>query len=141
MLQANAEAVARHYRVADPLPAATAITAYLAWHGAGMPITPGISSGHPVFPARMEALATSVARGRQVYARRCGQCHHPDAVTPSVLVFPRVAAGRPESLERFLERHAPGELLAWDGQLMADVIASLTARLAARPAAAWKPRD
>ena len=52
LLQANAEAVRRHYRLVDPRPVATAITAYLTTHGAGVPLSPGVVAGQPVFPAR-----------------------------------------------------------------------------------------
>src|SRR5713101_4240083 len=40
LLQATAEAVARHYRLADPVPAATAITAYLTALGQDVPVSP-----------------------------------------------------------------------------------------------------
>src|SRR3989304_360824 len=53
LLQANAEAVARHYGLPDPLTAATAITAFLTSLGADVPISPGLSAGQPVFPTRM----------------------------------------------------------------------------------------
>src|SRR3989442_4189601 len=43
LLQANAEAVQRHYGLPDPEErAALAITAYLTWRGAGVPVSPGI---------------------------------------------------------------------------------------------------
>src|SRR5215469_3757750 len=42
LLQANTEAVQRHYRLTDPERPALAITAYLTSHGAGTPISPGI---------------------------------------------------------------------------------------------------
>src|SRR5260370_6900277 len=48
LLQANAEAVQRHYRLRDAERPALAITAYLTSHGAGPPISPGIVAGHPV---------------------------------------------------------------------------------------------
>jgi hypothetical protein len=131
LLQANAEAVKRHYRLADPRPAATAISAYLAAHGAGAPITPGISAGQPAFPGRLRALARAVTEGRRLYAGRCGPCHASAAITPGVAAFPRVGRGRAESLESFLERHpGPGVALAWDGEPMAQVIAYLVSRRA-----------
>jgi len=134
LLQANTEAVSRHYRLPDPLPAATAITAYLTSLGADVPISPGVSAGQPVFPTRMQQLATSVVRGERLYSRRCGQCHNPATVAPSVTTFPRVVGGRAESLEGFLARHQlVGQPLAWDGAAMADVIAYLMSHLAGRP--------
>lgn len=134
LLQANAEAVERHYRLHDPLPAATAITAYLTSLGADVPVSPGVSAGQPVFPARMQALAASVVRGERLYARRCGQCHKPAAAPISVTAFPRVVEGRAESLEWFIERHQPLQPpLAWDGQATADVIAYLMSQVAGRP--------
>lgn len=126
LLQATAEAVRLHYRLADPRPAATAITAYLTVHGAGIPPSPGVIDGQPVFPARLRALASSVTRGGRLYASRCASCHDPDAVSRAAANFPRVREGRGESLEDVLERHAfPGEPLAWDSQAMADVVAYL----------------
>ncbi len=133
LLQANAEAVERHYGHADPRPAATAITAYLAAQAAGFPRTPGVAAGQPVFPARLRALAKSVARGRGLYARHCAACHTPPAIAPALATFPRTRGGRAESLEGFLEHHArPGEALAWDGPAMADLAAYLTAEPADR---------
>jgi mono/diheme cytochrome c family protein len=134
LLQANAEAVERHYRLADPLPAATAITAFLTAQAAGVPISPGISAGQPVFAARMQALAGSVLRGKQHYAGRCGQCHKPFDLAPSATAFPRAEGGRPESLELFLEGHRPLQpSLAWDGQATADIMAYLMSQAAGRP--------
>ncbi len=134
-LQANAEAVRRHYGVAEPRPVATAITAYLAAHGAGRPPTPGIAAGQPVFPARLAELARSVARGQGLYARRCAACHDESSSGEAVTRFPRVQDGRGESLEAFLEHHTTAlPPLAWDGQPMADVIAYLLARRAGGPA-------
>ncbi len=134
LLQANAEAVARHYRLADTLPAATALTAYLTWHGLGLPIAPGVSPGQPVFPERMRALAASVAVGHRVFAERCGRCHDAATFTPSVTAFPRMAGGRPESLEEFLEHHASASThLSWSSPTMADLIAYLMSRIAGRP--------
>ncbi len=134
LLQANAEAIQRHYGPADPLPAATAITAYLMAQGRDVPISPGISAGQPVFPTRMQELAASVRRGERLYARRCSHCHDPVATAPSVTAFPRTLNGRPESIESFLERHrTSGQPLAWDEQAMADLIAYLMSHLAGRP--------
>jgi len=134
LLQVNAEAVARHYRVEDPRPAAVAITAYLTWLAGGAPVTPGISAGQPIFAARLEALSTSVERGAQVFDVQCRNCHERDAVAARVLAFPRVARARVEWLEGFLEGHvSPGEVLTWDGPRMADLISYLVSRLAGRP--------
>lgn len=133
LLQANAEAVRRHYGHADPRRAATAITAYLTAPGDGGPRTPGLAAGQPVFPARLGALAESVVRGRRLYARRCAVCHTPAAIAPALAAFPRVRDGRAESLEGFLEDHAgPSTALAWDSPAMADLIATLTAELVHR---------
>lgn len=134
LLQANAEAVERHYRLADPLPAATAITAYLSTQGAGVPISPGISDGQPVFPARMKQLAASVSRGERLYANRCNQCHQASTVAPSITAFLRVVNGHAEPLEGYLQRHQSlGRQLSWDGQATADVIAFLTSHAIGRP--------
>lgn len=134
LLQANAEAVARHYGLPDPLPAATAITAFLTSLGADVPISPGVSAGQPVFPTRMRELAASVVRGERLYARTCSQCHDAKAVAPSITAFPRVVDGPVESLEGFLERHhSLKRSLAWDGPAMADLIAYLTSRAPGRP--------
>lgn len=102
---ANAEAVSRHYRLADPVPAATAITAYLSALGRDTLVSPGISAGQPVLPARIRALVQSVERGARVFAQRCGHCHRAAAVAPAVRAFPRIEGGRPESLESFLSMH------------------------------------
>jgi cytochrome c553 len=134
LLQANADAVKRHYRLSDPRPGATAITAYLVAGGAGVPITPGISAGQPTFPERLRALSRAVAEGRRLYARRCGPCHAPTAITSKVAAFPRVARGHAESLEIFLERHpVPDAPLRWDGEPMAQLIAYLVSGRAGRP--------
>jgi len=134
LLQANAEAVERHYRLADPLLAATAITAFLTAQAAGVLISPGISAGQPVFPVRMQALTASVVRGEGLYARICGQCHKPAAAAASVRAFPRVVKGRAESLEGFIERHQSlGQQLSWDGQATADIMAYLMSQAAGRP--------
>ncbi len=131
LLQVNAEAVTRHYRLQDPRPAAIAITAYLTWLAGEVPLTPGMSAGQPIFPARLQALATSVERGGRVFSVRCGTCHDDAAVAARSAAFPRVEGGRGEGLEGFLEEHAgraPG--LGWDGASMADLVAYLTARRA-----------
>lgn len=134
LLQANAEAVSRHYRLQEPLPAATAITAYVTSVGTGVPISPGLSAGQPIFPTRMRALAASVARGERLYARRCNPCHAVAAVVLSATAFPLVVAGQAESLESFLEHHQLLKRpLPWDGQAMADVIAYLVSRVGGRP--------
>lgn len=134
LLQANAEAVALHYRMADPRPAATAITAYLTALGMDLPLSPGISPGQPTFPERIRELAASVTRGRGIFARQCGECHRPSAMAASVRAFPRVRDGQAESLESFLEGHGSSRRpLAWDGQPMADVVAFLVSQLAGRP--------
>jgi cytochrome c553 len=130
LLEANVEAVQRHYGLPEPERPALAITAYLTSHGAGMPVSPGIVAGQPVFEGRLQALAESVARGERLYARRCESCHDPGAVAPAALLFPRAVNGQVESLERFLGHHRP-ELA--DGQPSADVIAFLMSRLAGRP--------
>lgn len=128
LLQANAEAVRRHYRLVDPRPVATAITAYLTTHGAGVPLSPGVVAGQPVFPARLRALGESVARGRRLYARRCATCHAAPAIVSAVGGFPRGRGHSAESLEDFLDRHAsPPGLLPWDSLAMADVISHLVA--------------
>lgn len=134
LLQANAEAVARHYGLEDPRPAATAITAYLTRLGADTIITPAVSAGQPVFPERMARLAASVTRGERVYARRCESCHRVPEVAVRVLAFPRLREGRPEPVESFLEDHRPlTPRLRWDGQEVADLMAALMARIAGRP--------
>src|SRR5262245_24479494 len=133
LLQANAEAVKRHYGHTDPRPAATAITAYLAAQAAGLPLTPGRAERQPAFATRLHALGESVVRGSLLYARRCATCHASVAIAPTLAAFPRVRGGRPESLEDFLEHHAGKQrALAWDSPAMADVIAYLTTEVAGR---------
>jgi cytochrome c553 len=134
LLQANAEAVRRHYGLADPERPALAITAYLISRGIGLPVSPGIIPGEPVFESRIRALDESVGRGARLFARRCRTCHDPRAVTGVALLFPRTVDGRVESLEEFLGRHRP-ELppLGWEGQSTADIIAFLMSRLAGQP--------
>lgn len=135
LLQANAEAVQRHYGLPDAERPALALTAYLTARGSGVPVSPGIVPGQPVFEGRLRALADSVRRGERLFARRCRSCHDPGAVAPAVLLFPRVVDSQVESLERFLGRHRPDPPpLGWDGQPSADVIAFLMSRLAGRPA-------
>src|SRR5437870_11561026 len=74
LLQANAEAVQRHYGLADPEQVALAITAYLTSRGTGVPVSPGIVAGQPVFEGRLRALAD---RSEE---RRVGEgCWPPDA--------------------------------------------------------------
>jgi mono/diheme cytochrome c family protein len=126
LFQANAEAVARHYRLSDPRRAAAAITAYLVAQGAGLPLSPGISEGQPVIPERLQALAASVERGRALFARRCEACHGAGKVALTLTAYPRAVDGRPESLEEFLERHRDAQPLVWNGQATADLIAYLT---------------
>ena len=134
LLQANAEAVRRHYGLSDPERAACAITAYLTWRGSGVPVSPGIVAGQPVFESRLRALAESVGRGARLYARRCERCHDPGTAAPAALRFPRAVRGQVESLERLLGRHPPDlPPLAWDGQPIADIVAFLHSRLAGRP--------
>jgi mono/diheme cytochrome c family protein len=106
----------------------------LTAQAAGVPISPGISVGQPVFPARMQALAGSVLRGKHLYAGRCGHCHKPFDLAPSATAFPRVVKGRAESLEGFIERHQPLQPpLAWDGQATADIMAYLMSQAPGRP--------
>lgn len=134
LLQANAEAAARHYRLADALPAATALTTYLTWHGAGVPISPGVSPGQPAFPERMRALAASVARGDRLYASRCARCHDAGEIAEAAGSFPRVESGRVVTLEGFLEGHpSTSQGLPWDSPAMADLIAYLMSRISGQP--------
>jgi cytochrome c553 len=134
LLQANAEAVRRHYGRRDPERVAVAITAYLTWRGAGVPVAPGIVAGQPVFETRLHALSASVARGERVYARRCGACHAAATVARVTARFPRVVDGRGQSLEGFIAGHRPGQpSLAWDSPPIADVIAFLMSHLVGRP--------
>ena len=137
LLQANAEAVARHYRPRDPRPAAAAITAYLGALGAGVPVSPGLALGQPVLPKRLLTLAASVARGRARYGRECSVCHDARAPAPAAAWFPREVDGRVEWLEDFLAEHAARargkERLAWDAPEMADLVAYLVSHLAGRP--------
>jgi len=132
LLQATAEAVRRHYGLADPEPVAVAVAAFLDRQGAGLALSPGVAAGQPVFEMRLRALAASVARGRTRYVKRCGDCHDAEVVAAAALAFPRVVDSRAESLERFLERHRPiGRRLSWDSPAIADLIAFLVSTLAA----------
>ncbi|HET8576851.1 MAG TPA: glycosyltransferase [Methylomirabilota bacterium] len=134
LLQANAEAVERHYRLAEPLPVATAITAYLDTLASDLPLSPGLSAGQPVFPSRVRALEASVRRGEREFRTLCGACHNPEAVSPALRTFPRTKEGKGETLERFLETHrASSPRLGWDGQPMADLLAYLASCLAGQP--------
>jgi len=133
LLQANAEAVRRHYGLADPERPAVAITAYLISRGSGVPVSPGIVAAQPAFEGRLRALKKSVERGEQLFARRCGSCHASSAVARAAFRFPRAAAGQVESLERFLGRHSEGPPLGWDEQPTADLIAFLISTLAGQP--------
>jgi mono/diheme cytochrome c family protein len=130
LLQANAEAVERHYRLSDPLPVATAITAYLAALGRELPTTPGITPDQPVFPQRLQALAASVRRGGRAFANRCQSCHRPADLAPAVRRLPRLEEGTAQSLETYLEGHVGEPRLRWDGQPVADLIAYLASHLA-----------
>ncbi|HEV8613963.1 MAG TPA: glycosyltransferase, partial [Methylomirabilota bacterium] len=131
--QANVEAVELHYRDPAPRHAATAITAYLTALGAGQSITPGIVAGRPVFEARMEALAESVARGARHYATHCARCHTLGAVAPAASDLPRQIRARALPTEVWLERHGAGARPpAWDGAAVADVMAFLVGRGAGR---------
>lgn len=134
LMQANAEAVARHYRVADPRHGATAITAYLTALGAETVVSPGVAAGQPVFAERIAALAASVQRGDRLFGPQCGPCHRPAEVAARLRGFPRLRVGRAESVESFLETHHPtGPPLRWESQAAADLLAALVARLAGRP--------
>jgi cytochrome c553 len=134
LLQANAEAVRRHYGLGDPERPAVAITAYLIARGIGVPVSPGIVSGQPAFDGRIRALEESVGRGERLFAWRCRSCHAPSAVARTAFRFPRAATGQVESLERFLGRHRSGRSpLGWDAQPTADIIAFLMSTLAGQP--------
>jgi mono/diheme cytochrome c family protein len=137
LLQATAEAVARHYGPADPRPAAIAISAFLTARGAGLPVTPGITPDQPVFPGRLRALAESVERGGSLYARRCARCHAARAIAPPAGGFLR-ATGEP--VELFLEGHRPagGPRMPWDSAEMADLLAYLVGQRAGEPVAAGR---
>ena len=134
LLQANVEAVQRHYVLPDSARAALAITAFLTSRGAGLPVSPGVIASRPVFEGRLRALAESVGRGERLYARRCRSCHAPGAVAPAALLFPRAVNGQAESLEGFLGRHRRDfPPLEQDSRSAVDVIAFLMSRLVGRP--------
>ena len=134
LFEANAEAVQRHYRPPDAERPALAITAYLTSRGAGMPISPGIVVGQPVFEGRLRALAESVKGGERFYARWCRSCHETGTFAPAALLFPTFRNGQVESLERFLGRHRPEiSRLRHGGQSTTDVIAFVMSRLTGRP--------
>jgi mono/diheme cytochrome c family protein len=134
LLQANAEAVRRHYGLADPERPALALTAYLISRDIGVPVSPGTVAGQPAFEGRLRALAESVGRGKRLFADRCHSCHASPAVARAALLFPRATEGQVESLERFLGRHRPeGPPLGWDAQPTADIIAFLMSTLARQP--------
>jgi mono/diheme cytochrome c family protein len=134
LLQANAEAVRRHYELRDPERAAVAITAYLTSRGADVPVTPGMVEAEPVFEPRRQALAASVARGERLYARRCGGCHAAATVASGLTRFPRVVDGQAQSLERFVARHGLGlPRSGWNSAPIADVIAFLMSHLVGHP--------
>jgi cytochrome c553 len=134
LLQANAEAVRRHYGLRDPERVALAITTYLTAHGACGSVAPGLVNGQPVFETRLHALAASVARGEHFYARRCGGCHAAAAMARATARFPRVVDGQAQSLEGFIAAHRPGQpSLAWESPPIADVIAFLMAHRVGQP--------
>src|SRR5258708_20849080 len=69
LLQANAEAVQRHYRLRDAERPALAIPPYLPSHRAGTPISPGIVAGQPLSEARPRAPSARGARGGRLHPR------------------------------------------------------------------------
>jgi hypothetical protein len=137
LLQASAEAVARHYGLEDPLPAATALTAYLMARGAGRPVSPGISPDQPVFRGRLRALAASVERGRVLFGRRCRACHAAAPLARAADGFRRATL---EPVEIFIEGHGPaGPAIPWNSLVMADLLAYLRAHRAGEPVGAGGP--
>src|SRR5262249_51956447 len=102
MLQANAEAVVRHYRLEDPLPAATAITALLSARAGDRPVSPGINPAQPVFPERLRQLRAGVGRGRRSFEARCARCYRPADIAPPTRHSPGLWRDGPQSLEAFL---------------------------------------
>jgi mono/diheme cytochrome c family protein len=139
LLQATAEAVARHYGPRDARPAAVAISAFLVARGVGLPITPGVAPDQPIFPARMRALAESVERGRTLYAGWCGACHDAATIAPRAGGFLRATA---EPVELFLEGHRPaGPPISWNSLAMADLVAYLIAHRAGEPVTAGGPPE
>jgi mono/diheme cytochrome c family protein len=134
LLQANAEAVTLHYRIEDPLPAATAITAYLTALAGDRPVSPGVDPGQPTFPDRLRQLRASVGRGARSFGSRCGSCHRPADVAPATRRFPRSGSQPPQSLETFLAGHRPSRPpLDWSDPEMADLVAYLVSHLAGQP--------
>ena len=134
LLQANAEAVERHYRFSDPRPVAIALTAFLIAEGKGTRITPGVSPDQPVFPERVKALSVSVSRGQMLFAGRCAACHDAKPVASALLAFPRMRAHEPESLEGFIEYHSePNVPIFWNSAESADLIAFLMRGLSGQP--------
>jgi mono/diheme cytochrome c family protein len=134
LLQANAEAVERHYRLADPRPVAIALTAFLIAEGEGTPITPGVSPDQPVFPERINALSASGSRGQTLFARRCAACHDAKPVASALLTFPRMRAHEPESFEGFIEYHSgPNAPISWNSVETADLVAFLMRGLSGQP--------
>src|SRR5262249_30297294 len=122
LLQANAEAVRRHYALGDPERPAGAVTAYLISRGRGVAVSPGGVAGQPTCESRLRALGESVGRGEQLFVRRCDSCHAPSAVARAAFRFPRALADGVESLERFLGRHrSEHSPLGWDDQPTADI--------------------
>jgi mono/diheme cytochrome c family protein len=139
LLQATAEAVARHYGSRDPRPAAVAISAFLTARGVGLPITPGVTPDQPIFPTRMRALAESVERGRRLYARRCQACHVAARIAPLAGGFLRTTA---EPAEIFLGGHRPaGPSIPWNSLAMADLLAYLFADRTGEPVTAGGPPE
>lgn len=134
LLQANAEAVERHYRFSDPRTVAIALTAFLIAEGEGTRITPGVSPDQPVFPERVNALSASVGRGQVIFARRCATCHDAKPVASALLAFPRMRAHEPESFEGFIESHSgPTAPISWNSGESADLIAFLMGGLSGQP--------
>jgi hypothetical protein len=139
LLQATAEAVARHYGPGGARRAAIAISAFLTARGVGLPITPGVTPDQPVFPARMRMLTESVERGRTLHARRCGACHDAATIAPRAGGFLRATA---EPMEIFLERHRPaGPPMSWNSLAMADLLAYLLAHRRGEPVTAGGPPE
>lgn len=134
LLQANAEAVERHYRFSDPRPVTIAITAFLIAEGEETRITPGVSPDQPVFPERVNALSTSVSRGQMLFATRCAACHDAKPVASALLAFPRMRAHEPESFEGFIEYHSgPNAPIFWNSAESADLVAFLMRGLSGQP--------